>query len=81
MPGQTYTTLRVMPAVITELFMWWQYERSGTMRGIARALDVTPATVYYWGREGMPYRHAKKVVELTDGAFSMERLFPDLNQK
>ena len=77
MPGQTYTKLHASPATVHDLFKWWQYEHAGTMRALAEALKVTPATVYYWARIGMPYRHAKKIVELTGGEFSMKRLFPD----
>lgn len=78
MPTKTYTNVHASPAVIHELFMWWQYEHMGTMRALSKALGVTPASVYYWAREGMPFKNAKRVVDLTKGVFSMQRLFPEL---
>ena len=66
-------------SAIHELTTWWQYERGGTMRGLAKALDVTPATLYYWLREDeVPIKHLKKIADLTDGVFSKERVRPDL---
>ena len=80
MPTQRFTHIRTDPAVIGDLFRWWQYEHGGTIRDLARSLKVTPATVYYWAGKGMPYRNAKKIVELTGGVFSLRRLFPTLKE-
>jgi len=66
-------------SAIHDLTTWWQYEQGGTMRGLAKALDVTPATLYYWLREDeVPLKHLKKISDLTHGEFPKERLRPDI---
>lgn len=65
--------------VVHEIAAWWQYERGGTIRSLAHALEVTPATLYYWMRHRVvPIKHLKKISELTEGVFSKERVRPDL---
>ena len=81
MQRRTFIKTHAAPEVIHELVKWWQYEHGGSMRGLAKALGTTPASIYYWGREGMPFRNSKKIVELTNGVFSIERLFPQSCQK
>ena len=67
------------PGLIEDLILWWQYEKHGTTRSLAKALKVTPATLYYWLHESaIPVKHVKKIEELTEYKFTAKMMRPDV---
>ena len=67
--------------IAKELVLWWKYERSGTVRGLAKALGTVPATIYDWQSEpdgAIPLRWMKRVGEVSDGLFNLEDLYPEV---
>jgi hypothetical protein len=82
--GETVMDKKIIPitdvgGVVSEIAIWWLYTHGGTIRSLAKALDVTPATFYYWARQGqIPLKHVKRISEVTEGEFPKERLRPDL---
>lgn len=67
-----------MNTPIKEFTVWWQLERAGTIRSLARELGITTATIYYWLRgKPVPFKYLKRIEELSGGEFSRERIRPD----
>ena len=67
--------------VVDQLIMWWALEKCGTVTSLAKALNVQPATIYYWRREGegkISPKFLRAVERITDGVFTVKRLRPDL---
>ena len=65
--------------VIKKFTLWWQYDQAGTMRDLARELDVTTQTIYYWLRgTPVPLKYLKRIEDLSRGTFTKEMLRPDL---
>ena len=66
--------------ITKELVLWWQYEKGGTVRGLAKALGTAPATIYDWQSEpggAIPLRWMKRVGEVSGGLFNLEDLYPE----
>jgi len=69
----------VKMTTIKKFTLWWQYDQSGTMRDLAKELDVTTQTIYYWLRGSpVPLKYLKKIEEMSRGLFTKEMLRPDL---
>lgn len=63
---------------IKEFTIWWQLEREGTIRSLAKELGITTATIYYWLRgKPVPLKYLKRIEELSDGAFPRQYIRPD----
>ena len=75
----TYTKQLVKGRPIDDLVLWWIYHHEGTIRGLAKSLEVTPASVYYWlNRCEVPVKYLRRIAALTSGEFPKERMRPDL---
>lgn len=66
-------------SAIKKFTLWWQYDQSGSMRDLAKELDVTTQTIYYWLRGSpVPIKYLKRIEELSRGVFSKEMIRPDI---
>ena len=58
---------------------WCIFEKGITMRGLAKELKVTTATLYSWRRTcEVPLKHLKQIEDYTDGSFPPQYFKPDL---
>ncbi len=65
--------------VVSDFMIWWRVERRQSMRDLAKELDVTTATLYYWARnDRIPLNHLRRIEEISNNRFTRERLRPDL---
>lgn len=64
---------------VMKLYDWCVFNKSMTMRELAKALKVTPATLYSWRAGGdIPLKHLKGIEEFTAGLFPPHFFKPDL---
>ena len=67
--------------VVDAMLFWWRYEHGTTIIALAKELEVTVATLYYWSRINkgrVPVRHLKRINDLTGGLFNPHKMRPDL---
>ena len=61
---------------IKEFIFWWKYEQGSTVRSLAAALGVVPATLYDWIRKDrIPIRHWKAAERVSQGNFKPGEIY------
>ena len=75
----SYTKTLVKGKPIDDLVLWWIYHHEGTIRDLAKSLEVTSATIYYWLNHGeVPIKYLRRIEKMTCGEFNRERMRPDV---
>jgi DNA-binding transcriptional regulator YdaS (Cro superfamily) len=53
----------------------------GSLYKLAMLLGIRETAVYQWRKRGIPIKHLRKVVELSEGRITREMLRPDIFAK
>ena len=53
----------------------------GSLYKLAMLLEIRETAVYQWRNRGIPIKHLRKIVELSEGRITREMLRPDIFAK